>query len=158
MRTAEILCAVSLLAVGVLVCYDSGRYGIFGWGAAGPLPGLYPFLLGAGTILGSVVVLAQAVRRARRNEPDRPFIPPAAWKPVLSVGIPATLMVFLTAYVGLFLAAGLYLAVYMRWIGRHRWITVAAVSILLPLAGYIVFVRWFLIPLPEGTLLPHLGL
>ncbi len=158
MRTAEIVCAMSLFAVGALVCYDSGQNGVFGWGTAGPLPGLYPFLLGFGTIVGSAVVLGQAVRRTRRGEPRRAFIPSGAWKPVLSVGIPATLMVLLTAYMGIFLAAGLYLAVYMRWIGKHRWLTVAAVSILLPFAGYVVFVRWFLIPLPEGSLLAHLGL
>jgi hypothetical protein len=149
---------MSLLVVGVLVCYDSSQSGIFGWGTAGPLPGLYPFLLGAGTIVGSVVVLGQAIRRTRRGDQYRPFIAPGAWKPVLSVGIPATLMILLTVYVGLFVAAGLYLAVYMRWIGKHRWITVATVSILLPFAGYVVFVRWFLIPLPEGSLLAHLGL
>jgi len=65
-------------------------------------------------------------------------------------------MVLLTQFIGLYLAAGLYLAVYMRWIGRQHWIKVLAISILLPLAGYIVFERVFLIPLPEGSLTGHL--
>jgi hypothetical protein len=38
----------------------------------------------------------------------------------------------------------------MRWIGKHKWITVAAVSILLPLVSYFIFDRIFLIPLPKG--------
>jgi hypothetical protein len=61
-------------------------------------------------------------------------------------------MVLFTEFIGLYLAAGLYLAVYMRWVGRHRWIIVLTISILLPLASYVVFYRWFLIPLPMGRL------
>jgi len=158
MRTAEVICAAVIRAVGVVVCYDSTRYGIVGWGDGGPEAGLYPFLLGAGTIAASAVVLGQTLRRWRRDQPPRRFIPPGAWRPVASVGVPAALMLLLTHVIGLYVAAGLYLAVYMRWIGRHRWVTVAAVSILVPLAGYIVFRRWFLIPLPEGSMWAQFGL
>jgi hypothetical protein len=158
MRKAEILCALALLTVGVLVCYDSTTLGVVGWGDGGPEAGLYPFLLGAGTILMSGLVLAQTLRQWRRGQPSQPFIPPGAWKPVASAGVPAALMLFLTDFIGLYVAAGLYLAVYMRWIGKHRWVTVAAVSILVPLAGYIIFRRWFLIPLPEGSVWAQIGL
>jgi hypothetical protein len=158
MRKAEVICALVLLAVGAVVCYDAVRQGAFGWGLSGPEPGMYPFLLGLGMMVGSVIVLGQtflsSLRRARAE--NKPFLPPGALRPVLSVAIPATLMVLLTEYIGLYLAAGLYLAVYMRWIGRHRWISVAAVSILLPLAGYVVFDKWFLIPMPAGSLAAYL--
>jgi hypothetical protein len=77
---------------------------------------------------------------------------------VASVAVPASLMILLMQFIGIYLAAGLYLAVYMRWIGKHRWVTIAALSILIPLAGYIVFWRWFLIPLPEGSVWAQLGL
>jgi len=152
MRKADGICALMLLGIGALVCYDASRSGVFGWGLSGPEPGMYPFLLGLGMMIGSVIVLVQVFLRWRRARTDTPFFPPGALKPVLSVGIPAALMVLLTQFIGLYLAAGLYLAVYMRWIGRHRWITVVAVSILLPFAGYVVFEKWFLIPLPEGSL------
>lgn len=156
MRKADGMCALVILALGILAVYDARKYGIFGWGPAGPEAGLYPFLLGAGLIVGSLVILGQVLVRSRAAEPDEPFIPPGGLRPVLSVAIPATLMVFLIEYVGLYIAAGLYLAVYMRWIGRRPWIMVLAVSILLPLAGYIVFEKWFLIPLPEGSLTSRL--
>lgn len=157
MRTAEFICAAVMLAVGALVCYESTNYGVIGWGDGGPEAGLYPFLLGAGTVLTSAVILGQALRRSHYPSP-RPFVPPGAWRPVASVAIPAALMLFLTQFIGLYVAAGLYLAVYMRWIGKHRWVTVSAISILVPLAGYIVFRRWFLVPLPEGTLWAQFGL
>jgi hypothetical protein len=82
----------------------------------------------------------------------QPFIPRTAIVPVLKCVVPAALMVFLTEYIGLYVAAGLYLAVYMRWIGRHRWRTVLVLSIAIPLASYIVFDKFFLIPMPEGSL------
>ncbi|HSB81341.1 MAG TPA: tripartite tricarboxylate transporter TctB family protein [Candidatus Methylomirabilis sp.] len=157
MRKADAVCATLLMLIGAFVCFDASKHGIFGWGAAGPEAGMYPFLLGAGMILGSLVILAQTLFGERDATPDKPFFPPGALKPVLSVGIPATLMVLLTHFIGLYLAAGLYLAVYMRWIGRHRWISVATVSVLLPLAGYVLFQRWFQIPLPEGSLTTRFG-
>ncbi len=157
MRKADAICGLIILMIGAVVVYDAKRYGVFGWGPAGPEPGLYTFLLGGGLIVGSLFILGQVAVRWRASEADQRFIPPGAIKPVLCVAIPAVLMVFLTEYIGLYLAAGLYLAVYMRWIGRQRWTTVLAVSILLPLAGYFLFEKWFLIPLPEGSLTSRLG-
>jgi len=157
MRTAEILCATLILAVGVLVCYESAHYGI-GWGDGGPEAGLYPLLLGIGIVGASVATLGQTFGRWRRRKPLQPFLAPGAWKKVASVAVPASLMILLTQFIGIYLAAALYLAVYMRWIGRHRWVTIAALSIVIPLAGYVVFWRWFLIPLPEGSVWARLGL
>lgn len=157
MRKADGVCALVLVAIGTLAVFDARRYGVFGWGPAGPESGLYPFLLGLGIMVGSLITLGQTLLRSRSAAPDELFIPRGGLKPVLSVAVPAAGMVFLMQFIGLYLAAGLYLAVYMRWIGKHRWITVLAVSILLPLSGYLIFEKWFLIPLPEGSLTGHLG-
>jgi hypothetical protein len=157
MRTAEVVCSAVMLAVGAVVCFESTHYGVVGWGDGGPEAGLYPFLLGAGTILMCAVILGRTLRTSPQR-PPRSFLPPGAWRPVASVAVPTALMLFLTQFIGLYVAAGLYLAVYMRWIGRHRWLTVSAVSVLVPLVGYIVFQRWFLIPLPEGSVWARFGL
>lgn len=152
MRKADGICALIILAIGLLVVYDGWRLTVLGWGPAGPQPGLYPFLLGLGVMVGSLVVLGQVMARSRKAVPDKPFIRPGGLRPVLYVAVPAALMVLFTEFIGLYLAAGLYLGVYMRWIGKHRWITVLTISILLPLASYFVFDRFFLIPLPKGRL------
>src|SRR5574341_1123957 len=107
MRKADAICGLIILAIGILVTYEASRYGIFGWGTAGPEPGLYLFLLSMGVIVGSLVILGQVYLRSRTAKPDEPFIPRGALKPVLSVAIPATLMVVLTEYIGLYLAAAL---------------------------------------------------
>ena len=157
MRKADAICALVILAIGIVVSSDARQYGVFGWGLAGPEPGLYPFLLGMGLVAGSVLILVRALRRPDPSVLNKPFIPPGGRKPVLAVAIPAALMVLLTHFIGLYLAAGLYLAVYMRWIGKYRWIAVLAVSVLTPFVGYYVFEKWFLISLPEGSLTGRLG-
>ena len=138
--------------IGILVVYEAARLGIFGWSTSGPEPGMFIFSLGMGVSVGSPVVLGQVFVEWRKAVPVKPFIRLGGLKPVLYVAVPAAMMVLLTEFIGLYLAAGLYLAVYTRWIGKHSWITVAAVSILLPLASYFVFDKWFLIPLPKGRL------
>jgi hypothetical protein len=156
MRRADVICALIILIIGILVVYDGVRLGVIGWGAAGPMSGLYPFLLGMGLVIGSLVVLGR-VFISRKSVSNEPFIRKGGLRHVLYVAIPAALMVALTEFIGLYIAAGLYLALYMRWIGKHRWITVLAISILLPLISYFVFDKYFLIPLPKGRLRGLLG-
>jgi hypothetical protein len=45
----------------------------------------------------------------------------------------------------------------MRWIGSHRWLTVAAVAVGVPVATFLIFERWFLVPMPKGPLETWLG-
>lgn len=155
MRKADIACAAIILCIGLRVMFDSIRLNI-GWGMEGPKAGFYPFIMSLGVVVGSLIILVQAFQRKGVAKSDGPFIPREAIKPVLKCVIPAALMVFLTEYIGLYIAAGLYMAIYMRWIGRHRWRTVLILSIVIPLASYIVFDKLFLIPMPEGSLLRNL--
>ena len=155
MRKADIAVGVVILWIGLLVMFESIRLDI-GWGMEGPRAGFYPFIMSLGVVAGSVIILAQAFQRKGVSGPGQPFIPPGAIKPVLQCVVPAALMVFLTEYIGLYVAAGLYMAVYMRWIGRHRWRTVVILSIAIPLASYVVFDKLFLIPMPEGSLVRSL--
>lgn len=156
MRKADIVTAAILLGIGLLILLDCIRLGV-GWGMEGPRAGFWPFLMALGMVLGSVVILVQAVQRKGVAKSDKPFIPREAIKPVLQCAIPAAAMVVLTEFIGLYIAAGLYLAVYMRWIGRHSWVTVLILSIGIPMASYIVFDKFFLIPMPEGSLKGLLG-
>jgi len=156
MRKADIVCALIILGVGALIMYDSIRLHI-GWGLEGPRAGFFPFLMSLGVVIGCLIVVSNAIRRKGVAKSTKPFIAPGALKPVLRVVLPAALMVFLTHYIGLYVAAALYMAFYMRLIGKHRWRTVLLISILLPAGFYYVFDKLFLIPMPSGTLLAKLG-
>jgi hypothetical protein len=54
-------------------------------------------------------------------------------------------------------ATALYMAVYMRWIGRHAWWLTVVVSLGVPFVAFVVFEEWFLVPMPKGPLEVWLG-
>jgi hypothetical protein len=45
----------------------------------------------------------------------------------------------------------------MRWIGRHSWLAVVALAVGVPLVAFIIFEKWFLVPMPKGPLEAWLG-
>jgi hypothetical protein len=45
----------------------------------------------------------------------------------------------------------------MRWVGRHDWRAVVALSVVVPVVTFLVFERWFLVPMPKGPLETWLG-
>jgi hypothetical protein len=149
MRRAEVLISVLFLLLGIIVVADSVRVG-FGWARNGPESGFFPFYLGAGLIVCAAFTLSGVVASRRKGEADKPLMPEGALKPVLWTVVPATLMVVLTEFVGLHIAAALYLAFYMRAVGKTGWVTTALVSLLVPISLYIAFDKFFLVPLPQG--------
>ena len=152
MRAADVTTAVILFLLGAVVLVDAIRLGI-GWGTDGPKSGFFPFWLAAVMMTTCVAITVQALRTATGG----PFVTRAQLVPVLKVIIPATAMVAATEIVGLYVASMLYIGFYMRWIGSHRWTTVVALSLGIPLVTFLVFERWFLVPLPKGPLETWLG-
>ncbi|MFB3818774.1 MAG: tripartite tricarboxylate transporter TctB family protein [Candidatus Methylomirabilales bacterium] len=156
-KTADIIVATILLGIGLVVGFDAWRLGS-GWGMEGPQAGFFPFVMAVLVILGSGLAIRQAIQGTSSVKGSKRFVPPGALKPVLTVLIPAALMIVLTEFVGLYVAAMIYLTGYIRIVGGYAWRTVLLVSILVPVAFYISFEKLFLIPMPQGwwgaTLLP----
>lgn len=149
MRKADIFIALLLMAIGVLAIIDSVRLG-FRWGMNGPEPGFFPFYLGTGLTICTFFVLLNNVLKYKRKNPDKRLIPEGGLKPILWVLVPAAVMVLLTGLVGLHIAAAIYLAFYMRVIGKIGWVTTLLISIFVPVTLYIAFDKIFLVPLPQG--------
>jgi len=151
-RTADLVTAAVLLLVGLVVVGDSLRLGA-GWGSDGPKSGFFPFWLGVLLLAATVAIVVQAWRLG----PGKVFVTREQLKPVLQVLWPAAAMVAATHVVGLYVAAAVYLAFYMRWVGHHRWLTVILVAIAIPVVTFVVFEQWFLVPMPKGPLEAWLG-
>jgi putative tricarboxylic transport membrane protein len=149
MRKAEIWVSLAFMLLGILVIADSIRLG-FMWGMSGPESGFFPFYLGVGVVISSVIVFYNNFTLYRKEGAGKPLMPPGALKPILWVVIPSTAMVVITELVGLHIAAALYLVFYMRVVGKIGWVTTLLVSIISPLTLYITFDMLFLIPLPQG--------
>jgi len=151
-RAANLVTAGLLALLGGLVIVDALRLGI-GWGTDGPKSGFFPFWLATVMIVTTALILLQNARASRR-----PFVTREQLGPVLAVLWPATALVLATQVIGLYVASAVYMAAYMRAIGRHRWVTTVALAIGVPVVAFVVFERWFLVPMPKGPLELWLGL
>lgn len=152
MRAADLITAVVLMAVGVVVLSDALRLGI-GWGTDGPKSGFFPFWLAVALLACCLGITVQALRRAG----GPPFVARTAFGQVLKVLWPASAAVLLMQFVGLYVASALYMGFYMRWIGRHSWPAVVGMSVGFSVVTFLLFEKWFLVPMPKGPLEAWLG-
>jgi hypothetical protein len=152
MRAADLATAAVLMALGGLDNFDAVRLGQ-DWGSDGPKSGFFPVWLAAVMIAACALILLQSLRRRA----DKPFVTREQLRPVLSVLLPAAAMVALMEVAGLYVASALYIAFYMRWVGRHRWLTIVVLALGIPIVTFVIFERWFLVPMPKGPLEAWLG-
>jgi hypothetical protein len=158
MRVADLVTAGFLILLGGVVLNDALRLGI-GWGTDGPQSGFFPFWLATILITVSVAVFLQTLMA----QGARPFTTREQLRPVLKVLVPVAAFIVVTdppgplPGLGLYVAAACYLAIYMRWVGRHDWRAVVGLAIVIPVVTFIIFERWFLVPMPKGPLEAWLG-
>jgi len=138
--------------LGGIVLFDAVRLG-FGWGPDGPRSGFFPFWLALIMVVVCGVILAQAARGDR----GKSFVSREQLGSVLKVLWPALAFVALTRFVGLYVSSALYMGFYMRWVGRHSWATVLLIALGVSIGAFLVFEKWFLVPMPKGPLEEWLG-
>jgi hypothetical protein len=152
-RSMEIIVAAITFALGALVVYDSVRLGI-GWGDEGPKAGYFPFYIGLIICIGSAVnLVVGALDRSSGS-----FVSRTQLADVLRALVPMVLFVGLIGWLGLYVAGAVYIAFFMRWIGKYSWAKVASVSLGTIIAFFLVFDLWFKVPLVKGPLEAWLGL
>ena len=138
---------------GLIVIIGSLEVGI-GWGIEGPRAGFFPFYIGVLILAGSVFNLIQAFLLPR----NRLFAEWSQLRQVMAVVIPSAVYVAIVPSMGIYLASMLLMAVFMKWLGRYGWGLVLAVSIGVPVVFYVMFEKWFLVPLPKGPIEEFFGL
>lgn len=152
MRAADLITALVLMGLGGVVIVDAVRLGI-GWGTDGPGSGFFPFWLAVVMIATCGLVLGQALRRRTTT----PFVTRERLRSVLTVLLPAVALVVITPLTGLYVAAAVYIAGSMRGVGHHRWATTVLVAVVVPVAAFLIFETWFLVPMPKGPVEAWLG-
>jgi len=148
-RAAEGVVATVFLALGAIVIFDSMRLG-YGWKEDGPQAGYFPFYLGIIMCVSSLINLAVALFALRAK--DQSFVEAGQLKLVLSVLVPSAVYVGAIGWTGIYVASALFVAFFMRWLGKYTWWKVAAVSIGNSVVFFLIFEVWFKIPLPKGPL------
>jgi len=152
-RAVEIGVCVFTALFGAIVVVGGLQAGI-GWGAEGPRPGFFPFYIGLLIIASSAVNLLQI----QLTDRWRRFAEWRQLRQVLQVLVPTAIYVVAIPYVGIYLVSAALIAVFMVWLGKYRWSLTAAISIGTPIAIYLMFEKWFLVPLPKGPIEDFFGL
>ena len=148
-KSAEIAIAALFFALGAVVMFDSVRLGAK-WAEDGPQAGYFPFYIALILCIASAFNIVFAIISSR--DKGRAFVARGQLKLVLAVLVPAALYVALVGWIGIYVASALYVAFFMRWLGKYAWWKVAAVSIGNSVVFYLIFEIWFLVPLPKGPL------
>lgn len=153
-RTMELLVAGLFMAVAALVMWDNWRIGA-GWGVAGPEAGYFPFYVGLIMFISSAVTF---VTNLVSRTPDwSNFVDRSQLKLVLQVLVPTIVFVVLIGYIGIYVAAAVFIAFFMSWLGGYPLYKIAPIAILIPLILFMMFEVFFLVPLPKGPLEAALG-
>jgi putative tricarboxylic transport membrane protein len=152
-RSVELGVTLAIAVFALIVIAGSVQAGV-GWGAEGPKAGFFPFYVGL-VILGSSMVNFGA---AVSERPDGELF--AEWGQlgkVMAMLVPTAIYVALVPWIGIYVASALLIAAFMRWLGHYAWSMVAAVAVGVPVATFLVFEKWFLVPLPKGPIEAYLG-
>lgn len=153
-RTMEIVVALLLMAGSAIVILDSVRLGFRWQEGEGPAPGYFPFYIALGLAGASIVTLVKAVFD---RGPARLFVSRTSLMRVLAVLLPSIAYVFAMNWLGLYVSSALFIIVFMLTIGREGVVRSVLVGVAVPLFFFLMFEKWFLVPLPKGPLEALLG-
>ncbi len=155
MRRAEIVTAALMAALSIYLMWKSAELPI-GWiDDEGPGGGAFSFWLAAIMLGCTVWIMINWVRRS--SPPSRstaPFMTGDAFKRFGLVAGALTAMVALVQVIGMYGVIPLFLAFYIRFLGRHSWPTTLAIAVAAPIAAFFFFDVALRIVLPKGYLEP----
>ena len=157
-RTWELVVAALFLAFGAVVVWDSRRLGAQ-WGSDGPQAGYFPFYIGLIICISAAMNLYAAIAAAASGR--KSFVQWDQLRMILIVLVPSIVYVALIANpwmsLGIYVASALFIAFFMRYLGKYGWAKVVAVSIGNMVVFFLMFEIWFKVPLPKGPLETALG-
>jgi hypothetical protein len=151
-RSVEIGVAIATFIFSAIVIYGSYRVGI-GWGVEGPMAGFFPFCCALMILGASIVNLGAALS----FDPRPLFAEWPALRQVAFVLIPTAMYVALIPTIGMYVSSMILIAFFMMWLGRYGPVMIAAIAVGVPVATFLVFEKWFLVPLPKGPLESLIG-
>jgi len=155
-RVLEIVVALLLLGLSTIIITDSIRLGI-GWAEGeGPRAGYFPFYIAVVLAVASIAILLKAVTGKGEGLGDA-FVSRPAFVRVITVLVPAIAYVGAAQYIGLYAASALFIFFFMIFVGGESVLRAILVSIGVPVFFFMMFEKWFLVPLPKGPIEAMLG-
>ena len=153
-RGPELVVGLALMAIAGLVIADSMRVGT-GWGDDGPRSGYFPFYIGLFLLIASAFIVLSTLLKWSKSQAV--FATREELVPVFQMLVPMVIYVVAMVYLGIYLPSAILIGYFMRHHGKFAWPLTAGVSIGVPLVFFLVFEKWFLVPLPKGPIENMLG-
>jgi putative tricarboxylic transport membrane protein len=154
-RTMNMVVALALMAVAAVVMVSCYRLGA-GWAKnVGPDSGYFPFYVALIMFCTSGVTFLQNLLAGRADGGG--FISHGELMMVLQVLIPTAIFVVASIYIGIYISLALFIAFFMMWHGRYSIVKTLPLAIGVPIALFVIFEIWFLVPLPKGPFEHWLG-
>ncbi len=136
------LIPLAAIAVGVVFAYMGLKYYGFWHPKRGPMPGLYPTIVGIGL---AAIGVAGVAKSLWEKAPDFNL---RDWYVALSVA----LIIASSYLVGMLPALGVYVLVWLRLVQKAPWKTVAVVLAAVFAIVYGVFILWLQVPFETGVI------
>jgi len=155
-RTMDMVVAGLIIALASVFMFDSWRIGV-GWiEGQGPAAGFFPFWVALIMGTASVVNLVRAAIGVEEDGAET-FVSRTAFVRVLMVLVPTAGYVLLIQLIGIYVASAIFIIGFML-ASREAVVKALAVGLGVPVALFLMFERWFLVPLPKGPLEAMFGL
>lgn len=145
----EAATAVCLFLIGVVIIFDSYKRGA-GWAADGPRTGYFPIRIGALIVISSLAILLRTLFSKNKNY--KIFVEWGPFKQVLMVLVPTAVYVLATQVIGIYVASSLFIAFFMKVMGKFGWFKTVLVTIGTSVVLFWMFEIQFMVPLPKGPL------
>jgi len=150
-RLWEVVVAVLFLIFGAIVVWDSRRLGAQ-CGSDGPQAGYFPFYIGVFICVASAMNLIQGIAKGSRDA----FVEWGQLRLILIVLVPTLVYVALIDNpwysLGIYVPSMVFIAFFMRFLGKYGWAKIAAVTLGTMVAFFVMFEIWFKVPLPKGPI------
>jgi putative tricarboxylic transport membrane protein len=148
-RWVELVVALLVVAAAAVVIVDSLRVGI-AWAEDGPRAGYFPFFIGCILAIAGAWIAGRTLVAWKSS--DKVFVTGAELRPVMTMLLPTIVYVFGVYFLGIYVASAIYIAAFMVWQGKYTWLPTLLTSVGVPVAIFLLFEVWFLVPLPKGPL------
>ena len=154
-RTMDAVVAIIILGLSAVFLFDSWRIGA-GWiEGQGPGPGFFPFYICLIMGAASLVILVRALAGLEEGGAEA-FVSRLALTRVLLVLVPTLLYVLAIQFLGIYVASAVFIAGFMM-ASKEHWAKALLIGLATPVLLFVMFEKWFLVPLPKGPIEAMLG-
>jgi putative tricarboxylic transport membrane protein len=150
-RIAELVMALVMAVFSIYLMWKSSELPI-GWiPEEGPGGGAFPFWLAAGMLVCCATIIFNWVRRTSPpSQSDEPYMDRETIQLIGVVTLALTIMIGAIHIIGVYFSLPIFMAFYMRFLGRHSWRLIGSFVVLTPIVTFFFFEIALQKTLPKG--------